>query len=425
MKEFLNGLTGWSILEQVVFYFYLILFIWGGTNKFGKKLEFNDDFASLDAMKSLRGFAAIGVLLHHISQEDLFQANRILSPFVGAGAYFVAIFFFCSGYGLIKSLNSKENYLKGFIKNRIVRAIVLPFYVNVIIYGIYMLVSGVKLPRERWIFNFLGITMMNEYAWFPIVLALLYLVFFLCFRFIKNRPVCFAMMFVFIIAICIGFCYNGHFACWYGAKNWWLNPALSGKALWWQAQKALWFSGEWWVNSAPAFFTGLIFANYEKGITSFFKKTYAVKFHVLLIITMICYKLSSYGQMKFQYWTEWSGNGPGIAEKMKTYFCQVPLFLLLGLTIIIFMMKYHVENPVTRFFGKYSLHTYLMNLAALTVLRFLQTDATSPIKAGKYDLLVYGLAVIILSVILGVAEQELTGLLQKLLFKKKAKAAAK
>ena len=425
MKEFLNGLTGWSILEQVVFYFYLILFIWGGTNKFGKKLEFNDDFASLDAMKSLRGFAAIGVLLHHISQEDIFQANRILSPFVGAGAYFVAIFFFCSGYGLIKSLNSKENYLKGFIKNRIVRAIVLPFYVNVIIYGIYMLVSGVKLPRERWIFNFLGITMMNEYAWFPIVLALLYLAFFLCFRFIKNRPVCFAIIFVFIIALGIGFCYNGHFAWWYGAKNWWLNPALSGKALWWQAQKALWFSGEWWVNSAPAFFTGLIFANYEKKITSFFKKTYAVKFHVLLIITMICYKLSSYGQMKFQYWTEWSGNGPGIAEKMKTYFCQVPLFLLLGLTIIIFMMKYHVENPVTRFFGKYSLHTYLMNLAALTVLRFLQTDATSPIKAGKYDLLVYGLAVIILSVILGVAEQELTGLLQKLLFKKKAKVAAK
>ena len=140
---------------------------------------------------------------------------------------------------------------------------------------------------------------------------------------------------------------------------------------------------------------------------------------------MVFFKLSSWGQAKFGYWTEWSGNGPGIAEKMKTYFCQVPLFLILGLTIIIFMMKYHVENPVTRFFGKYSLHTYLMNLAALTVLRFLQTDATSPIKAGKYDLLIYGLGVIILSVILGVAEQELTGLLQKLLFKKKAKAAAK
>ena len=126
---------------------------------------------------------------------------------------------------------------------------------------------------------------------------------------------------------------------------------------------------------------------------------------------------------KFGYWTEWNGNGPGIAEKMKTYFCQVPLFLFLGLAIIIFMMKYHVSNPVTRFFGKYSLHTYLMNLAALTALRFLQTDKTSPIKAGKYDLLVYALAVIVASALLGVAEQKLTALVQKLLFRQKKEKA--
>ena len=423
MLEFLKDLTVWSVLDQVVFYFYLILFIWGGTNKFGKKLKFNDDFTSLDAMKSLRGFAAIGVILHHISQEEIFQQKGILSPFVNAGAYFVAIFFFCSGYGLIKSLDSKKDYLKGFISHRIVRAIVLPFYVNVLVYGLLMFISGYKLPRERWIFNFLGLTMMNEYAWFPIVLAVLYLVFFLCFRFIKNRPACLAIILVFIIGLGIGFCYNGHFAWWHGSDNWWLNPALSKKALWWQAEKALWFSGEWWVNSAPAFFTGLLFASYEKQLTAFFKKAYMIKFHVLLIITMIFYKLSSFGQMKFGYWTEWMGKGPGIEEKIKTYFCQVPLFLFLGLTIIIFMMKYHASNPVTRFFGKYSLHTYLMNLAALTAFRFLQ-KADSPIKAGKYNVLVYALAVIIASALLGVAEQKLTELLQKLLFKMKKEKAA-
>ena len=182
----MNGLTIWGILEQILFYLYLILFIWGGSNKFGKKLEFNDDYTSLDVMKSLRGFAAIGVILHHISQEQAFQERHVLSAFVNAGAYFVAIFFFCSGYGLIKSLDSKKDYLKGFIKNRIVKAIVLPFYVNVIIYGILMLITKVELPKERWIFNFLGLTMMNEYAWFPIVLAVLYLVFFLCFTALRT-----------------------------------------------------------------------------------------------------------------------------------------------------------------------------------------------------------------------------------------------
>ena len=420
MAEIFNGMTVLSVLNQVVFYLYLILFIWGGTNKFGKKLEFNDDFTSLDVMKSLRGFAAMGVILHHISQEELFQQQKVLSPFVNAGAYFVAIFFFCSGYGLIKSLNTKENYLKGFIKNRIVKTIVLPFYVNVIVYGVLMFAAGFKLPTERWIANLTGITMMNEYAWFPIVLAILYLVFYLCFRFIKCRPVCFAIIFVFIIALGIGFSFNGHFAWWYGDPNWWVKPALASRALWWQEQKALWFSGEWWVNSAPAFFTGLVFANYEKEITAFFKKLYALKFHIVLIITMVFYKLSSYGQMKFGYWTEFMGKGPGIEEKIKTYLCQVPLFLLLGFTIIIFMMKYHVSNPVSRFFGKYSLHTYLMNLAALTALRFLQTNET--LKAGKLNLLIYAVGVIILTVVMGVAEQKLTELLQKLLFKGKKKA---
>ena len=422
MQEFLNGLTGWGILEQVIFYLYLILFFWGGSNKFGKKLEFNDDYTSLEVMKSLRGFAAIGVILHHISQEQVFQEKGIMSAFVYSGAYFVAIFFFCSGYGLIKSLDTKKDYLKGFIKNRIVKAIVLPFYVNVLVYGIVMLIARYDLPKERWIFNFLGLTMMNEYAWFPIVLAVLYLVFFLCFRFIKNRPVCFAIIFIFILGLGVGFSFNGHFAWWHGPKNWWMTPAAS-KAEWWQAQKALWFSGEWWVNSAPAFFTGLIFANYEKQIAGFFKKAYALKFHILLIITMICYKLSSFGQMKFGYWTEWSGKGPAIGDKVITYFCQVPLFLLLGLTIFIFMMKYHVNNPVTRFFGKYSLHTYLMNLMALTALRFLE-EPSSPIKAGKYNLLIYGIGVIVLSVLLGVGEQKLTELLQKLLFRKKKEKAA-
>ena len=425
MPEFLKDLTAVGIVDQIIFYFFLILFIWGGTNKFGRKQEFNDDYASLEAMKSLRGFAAIGVILHHISQVDMFQQKGLLAPFLNAGAYFVAIVFFCSGYGLIKSLDTKENYLKGFIKNRIVKTIVLPFYVNVLIYALYNLgnsMVGNKIETGRWIANFTGITMMNEFGWFPIVLAILYLVFYLCFRFIKKRPVALGIIFLFIIAMGVGFCFNGHFVWWVGQKNWWLGPAAA-KAAWWQQQKAFWFQGEWWVNSAPAFFTGLLFANYEKQISGFFKKLYAVKFHVLLIITMIFYKLSSYGQMKFGYWTEFSGKGPGIEDKLRTYFCQVPLFLLLGLTIIIFMMKYHVSNPVSRFFGKYSLHTYLMNLFAIGIMLVIFTPQLQK-TLGKFSPIVFAAGVFILSIVMGIGEQKLTELLQKLLFKKKKEKAA-
>ena len=418
LSEFMGGMTGWSILDQIVCYLYLILFIWGASNKFGKKGEFNDDFTSLDTMKSLRGFAAIGVLIHHVSQEYFFQEEGILTPFVNAGAYFVAIFFFCSGYGLIKSLDTKKDYLKSFIRKRIVRAIVVPFYVNVLIYGALMFIVKWPVEKVQWVTNLLGVTMMNRYAWFPIVLALLYLVFFLCFRFIKKRPVCFVIIFVFMIAMGILFCFEGHYAWWYGPENWWMSEDYWMNGMqWWQDEQIFWFNGEWWVNSAPAFLTGLIFANYEKQIIAFFKKKYALKFHILLIITMIFYKLSAFGQSAFGYWTEWNGNGPAIDDKLKTYFCQVPLFLVLAFTIIIFMMKYHVSNPVTRFFGKYSLHTYLMNLAALTFLRFMEVpDVLVCVGDVKNNLLLYGVSVILLSVILGVFEERITTRVQKFLF---------
>ena len=59
-----------------------------------------------------------------------------------------------------------------------------------------------------------------------------------------------------------------------------------------------------------------------------------------------------------------------------------------------------------------------MNLAAITAFRFLM-PVSSPIKAGKYNLLVHALAVIFATVIAGVGEQKLTELIQKLLFRKK------
>ena len=204
MGEFFGGMTGWTIASQIVCYSFIILFIWGASVKFGKKGEFNEDVTSLEVMKSLRGFAAIGVIIHHISQEPFFQEEGVLSAFVNAGAYFVAIFFFCSGFGLIKSLDAKKDYLKGFIRKRIIKSIVVPFYVNVLIYGFLMFIVKYPLDKVQWLTNLSGFTMMNRFAWFPIVLAILYLVFFLCFRFIKNRPACFVVIFIFIIGfICI------------------------------------------------------------------------------------------------------------------------------------------------------------------------------------------------------------------------------
>ena len=424
MLSFIFGHTGeihwWNLADLVVSILFVYLLVWGRTNKLFKKNEFNDDFLSLDTMKSLRGFAAIGVILHHISQEQVFQMEGILLPFVNAGAYFVAIFFFASGYGLLKSFESKANYLKGFVKKRIVKSIVVPYYVDIFLYGAFIALVRLPMEKDQWIFNFLGVTMMNQYAWFPVVLAILYLVFFITFSLFKNRKTCFKIIFAFIILMGVGCMIEGHYAWWTGPNNWWCSEYYyMNEATWWMKEKVFWFHGEWWVNSAPAFLTGLVFANYEKKIVAFFKENYWKRFFILVIITEVCFAISDIGQSKFGYWTEFNLKGPEIGNKIATYFCQVPLFLILPVTIFIFLMKYHVSNPISRFFGKYSLHTYLMNLMAITLFRFLEyNNEGSPFYMGdRYNnLFVFAVCVILFTVAFGVCEYKITTWVQEKLF---------
>jgi hypothetical protein len=297
-------ILSWSV------YALLIVLILFGCKFAWRKNEFNDDFLSLDVTKSLRGLAAIGVILHHISQESAFQKVKELSPFVNAGFYFVAIFFFCSGFGLIKSLKSKENYLDGFLKNRVLKTIIVPFYVCVLIYGIYKLIIGVKMPVAHWITNLLGLTLMNDYAWYPIVLAILYIAFYFIFKYVKNRKLCFALMFLVIFAQGVFFAVTGHFAWWAGEPNWWLQPNGWANAQWWMQQKIMWFFGEWWVNSSIAFFIGMIYANFEEKIVAWFKKGYWIKLLALLVLWMIFNFVSGMAQWKLGYWSEYSGKGP-------------------------------------------------------------------------------------------------------------------
>jgi hypothetical protein len=192
---------------------------------------------------------------------------------------------------------------------------------------------------------------------------------------------------------------------------------------WWMDEQIFWFNGEWWSNSAPAFMTGLLFANYEKQIVAFFKKKYVLKLHILAVITLLLGLLNNYGQSAFGYWTEWEGKGPAIGDKIVTYFMQIPLLFVFPLLVFVLMMKYHVSNPVTRFFGKYSLHTYLMNLAAITFCRFLEVpDALVMVGDVKNNLFLFAIAVIILSVLLGMLEYKITTAVQNLIYRKPAPA---
>ena len=401
----------------IIYSLCIFLLIWGGKFAGFKRSQFHENSSSLEITKALRGFAAIGVIIHHIALEQAFQkANGSGNPgelalFLNAGYRFVAIFFFCSGYGLIKSLQSKPDYLNSFMRKRVINSMIIPYYVSILIYAIFRFVMGERLALPLWILNFSGFTMMNNYAWYPIVAAILYTAFYLCFAHIKNEKISFALIGLLIIFMGLLFCVNGHFVWWTDEKNWWLdwNHPLHQK--WWTGHNVWWFSGEWWVNSAPAFFVGMLYARFEKEIRLYFQKLYWLKLTAVLVIMAGFYLLTGFALGKFGYWTEYSGNGIGTMNKIITYFMQIPESMWLCLTLFVIMQKYYVTNPVARFFGNLSLETYMMNLIAITVCRvFLYTKETVKIPfgmqpyywTGRINLLVYALSVLALSVILGI-----------------------
>lgn len=411
-------------LTYGIYALFIALLIWGGKFAGFKSSQFHEDSTSLDVTKSLRGFAALAIILHHISQEGTFQgaggyrAPGELSFFVNYGFKLVAIFFFCSGFGLLKSLNTKENYFKGFISKRIIKTIAVPFYVNVLLYALFFIISGQKMPLAHWITNFTGLTLMNDYAWYPIVLVILYLAFYFIFKNIKNRKVCFLLMFIIIFLQGVFFCWNGHFAWWANPeKNWWLVPGAMEKAAWWKQQGIIWFFGEWWVNSSIAFLVGLIFAEYEEKIIAWFKKGYWIKLAAIILIYFAFNTLSGLAQWKMGYWSEYNGKGPGILNKFVCYLSQLPQVIIYVIMIFAILMKYHAQNPVSRFFGNLSYETYMMNLIAITSMRFLiYGRAGQPVyKTGNYNLALYAVSVIALTVVLALIFKWLNKMVNKAL----------
>ncbi len=414
-------------ITYVIYALCVILMLWGGKFAGFGKDKFHDDSSSLDAFMSLRGFAAIGVILHHISQEEAFQqANGYTKPgelsiFVNAGFLFVAIFFFCSGFGLIKSLEKKPDYFNGFIKKRVVKTLVVPYYVSILIYGILRFATGERFAPLQWVTNLTGLTMMNPYAWYPIIAAILYIAFYIIFKNIKNRKVCYILMALVIIALGMIFCVNGHFTWFAGPKNWWTKANSPLQSKWWAQQKVWWLSGEWWINSCPSFLIGMLFAQFETKIREWFKKIYWGKLLLVLVITFLTLVLASYGQMRFGWWTEWSGRGPDIDRKIATYFCVIPYSMMFPILFFALMLKYKASNPISRFFGKYSLETYMMNLIAITGFGFILYGKYGQIikKPGHWNLGVYAAAVIAGTILLALVYKLCNNLIIKLIDKPK------
>lgn len=391
--------------------------LWGCRfSGFGKK--FHEDYLSLDATKSLCGISALLIIFHHVSQESAFQdVTKELFFFNDIGYMLVTIFFFCSGYGLTVSADKNGKYLDGFARKRL-PVVLVPFFVNCIVFAVYAAVTG--SPIARVLLGVLGLVQVNPNAWYPIVLFLLYLVFLFANRHMKSKSARVATYFIACFAMISIFCVSGHFAWWSGKPGWWLSGSGFAKAAWWKQEKVFWFNGEWWVNSCIAFGIGAVFGAWKDSVTSWLKRGYWVK--LIISIAIFVFFLIRLKRMKAQggYWTEFGWPSPRIGDKFLCSLVNLPVSAFFILSLIMLSMKFQTVNPFTRFMGKITYETYLYGPLALWAFEFLINRDGKPYaaEAGHWNLGLFTLCVLIVSVLLGWVMNQLDSRIVKRLQKK-------
>lgn len=402
------------VLTYGIYILIFVLIVWGAKFAgFGNK--FNDDCLEVSSFKQVRGIATLLIILHHISQRDAFQySTKELFFFNNIGYLLVTIFFFSSGYGLTMSAKTKPNYINTFIKKRLPK-ILIPFFVTNIIFAIYRLISQ-AMPLPQILLGIFGIVNINENGWYPIVILIMYLVYYFATKLLKkDSSRIIAYILTTIILICI-FCVNGHFAWWAGKPGWWLTQNGFAKASWWMGQGVLWFSGEWWVNSTIGFSVGAIFASYKDQIFNWFKKYYWLKLIVVVGLFIVSFKIFNNVNDKVGgYWTEFSSNKPQIQTKLMLSSLQLPVSLFFTTCIPVIMMKFATKNPITNLLSKISYETYLIGVITLDSFNFLIYRNYSPVVKNPYhyNLIIYTVCVILGSILLGYVVNRLDGFIIK------------
>ena len=345
-------------MEKVGLAVFFIL-LWGALFAGCKKAPkgtYHENFLGYSVMKGLQGFAALGVILHHVTQTVTGYGQHdkgIINVMNDAGVFFTALFFFCSGYGLVTSFLQKDNYLNGFLKKRL-SAVLVPFLVcNLLFVGV-SLAAGARPKIGELLLYVPGLILLNDQMWFIVELAILYVVFYLLFRKDEKKRLPLWKIAVVLVVMTTVSLLLGHDGL----------PDSQG----------LWFFGEWWYNTTWTFFVGMMIAKHREVVVSYVKNHYKRVFVLLAGLFAVLYPFTLFMIRCVGYWKEGPGY-PGYLEKCLTFLVQAPTVIVFVLLLFVISMKVQFGNRLLAFMGTIALEMYLVQNIFITYLRpFLKQD---------------------------------------------------
>jgi len=217
--------------------------------------DFNNDYLSIESGKCMRGFFALLVLMHHISQVT--TDGLLFSNLNYIGFLPVSIFFFLSGYGLQKSHMNTEDYKNGFLIKRVIK-ILIPYVIVTFLFWILYLANGFFFSvKDVFVFAIKG-NPIATHSWFIISIMAFYFIFWLLmllFNKHHGRMIVGAFIWnVVYVLFCFGMIY-----------------------------------GVWWYDASIVFVFGMLWAYKEKSILPFVKKYYKIVLFLVIEMFLICF----------------------------------------------------------------------------------------------------------------------------------------
>ncbi len=290
----------------------------------------------------IKGAACLGIILHHLVQRVTIYGRYYKGPvtaFNYAGILFTGLFFFFSGYGLIKSLETKPDYLKGFLKRRL-PAVLLPFWlVNLIEVLLEIFVYGVHKSPAALLKGLSGLTLLDGNGWFIIEIVVLYLAFYVIFRVVRGRDAALFLLCLFTVGMIVFSFFRGH------------DPT---------GNNALWFRGEWWFNSTGVFIFGLLYARFQKEADVFLNRRYPLALGAAAVLFVAVFGGSVYIVERFGYYQSlvtWHAK----REQLITLLAQTAACLLFALVVLLLNMRITLRSRALRYVGGISLELFLVH----------------------------------------------------------------
>ncbi len=302
---------------------------------------FQEDHFTKEYELPLRGFFTLVIVYHHLSQY-LTSPGPFL-PFQEAGLLCVAVFFFYSGYGVMKNTLAGKSYFRHYFLRRYSK-IFVPFYLCNIIYLAVYFFTGERFGLKDSFEYLLGVRLINPQSWYIIVIALFYLVFFLCFHLIRKPSVSLAGLLIFQLAFPTYCMVRG--------------PGIEL------------FQGDWWFNSSSLFLVGVILARYEERIMAISRKSYLSLLTLSTLLFFFLFPASI--EVKDQIEALLLNEHIFVKEMISNWICFIwQTLAVISFTAFVFLLtlKVRFSNCFLIFLGNHSFELYLIHGLFLEILR--------------------------------------------------------